>query len=405
QYRNVFGFSGEVSPNEREDLRKRAFAGNSTTLNSSTDLQVSPLDEIALFEGTKVEYALDLRLVDRSFQELVENEPVYDVTPLSWDRDGIRDHNVGTTIAANTWNARQSLALQYDLPPREERGTADLRLVTGPLESRIRTGYTREESSGQDPGKVGYDPLRVSEILNVGERTEFEQQLEYDMNETQMESMRSGITAGDLSARFDMTRSESFEFRRDEEQFGWVGQEDEELRPTSLSARLGTSLEAQPAWRGRIRSEFDLRSTLSADLQRFTNSSLDVEAGANLDIFRFLDLEMRARSSNEQMYQYIPGLAEQVGRETRNVFVDLAKSFNFFDRRDREFSGFNIRELEIDAVHDLGDWDLTVRYRGSPVQRNDDRVEWRSTMNISLDWRPIPEISRSFDVEDGEVDW
>ncbi len=406
RYREVFGFSDELDDTEREGLRERAARVNRTTLDSSTGVGIAPLERNEFFEGTRVNYNIDLRLVDRRFDAFVDNEPTYEVTPLAWDEDGVTAHNVGATVAANTLDARQTLGVRFDLPPREERGTADLQLTTGPLRSRVQTGYTRDRETDE----VTYDPLSITEILQMSDRARLEQRLTYDINEEHFESSRSDLILGAFRTRFNAARSDRFEFDQDE--LEWVAQDDVRFRPTSLSAGVDATVEPQPMWRNRIRGDFGLRLDLNSDLQRFTDSSLDVRFTANLDVHQFLDLSLRARSSNEQIYQYVPGLAEQVGRETRNFFVDLLRSFNFFRREDRELSSFNIRELEIDAVHDLGDWDLTVGYRGSPVvtRPNDNNagpalVEWRSRIEISLDWRPIPEISRSFEIEDGEIDW
>ncbi len=406
RYRDVFGFSDELEEAERLDLRERAARVNRTTLDSSTGVGVAPLERSEFFAGTRLNYNIDLRLVDRRFDEFVDNEPTYEVTPLAWDEDGVTAHNVGATVAANTLNARQTLGVRFDLPPREERGTADLQLTTGPLRSRVQTGYTRDSETEE----VTYDPLSVTEILRLGERARLEQRLVYDINEEHFETSRSDLVLGTFRTRFDAGRSDRYVFDRDE--LEWVAQDDIRFRPTALSLGIDTSIEPEPMWRNRVRSDFGMRLDLNSDLQRFTDSSLDVRFTADLDIHQFLDLSVRARSSNEQIYQYVPGLAEQVGRETRNLFVDLLRSFNFFRRQDRELSSFNIRELEIDAVHDLGDWDLTVGYRGSPVvtRPNDNNagpafVEWRSRVEISLDWRPIPEISRSFEIEDGEIEW
>lgn len=397
-----FDFSQTIDEADRDSLAERAARGDRTNVDASTQLSLAPLEQLPLFRGTRTRYDIDVRLLDRTLERFEDGQPTYDVRTAEWDDERITAHNLNATLAANTLGTRQTLGIRYNLPPKDERATADLDLRTGPLRTRVRAGYTREREAEE----LVWEPLRVTETLSLGETGNISQEIEYDLNEDFVDSTQSDLAAGAFTARFEAERNERFVF--DDEQVDWVGDEDVRLRPSSVSARFSGDMEPDPLWKNRIESDFGLTASLSADLLRYTDSTLDLRAQADVNVFRFLDLNISARSQNAQMYQYVPGLAERVGRDTRNILVDVGRSFNFLSREDREFSSFNIRDLSIDAVHDLGDWDLTVAYRGSPAQRRENAqtiVEWESRLDISLDWRPIPEISRSFEYEDGAVDW
>ncbi len=401
--RRRFDFSEAIEPDDQDLLAERAASADRTNIDSSTRVSLAPLEEQPFFRGTRTRYDIDVRLLERTFDIFEDGRPQYEVRTAEWDDESITAHNLNATLAANTLGDRQTLGVRYDLPPKDERGTGDLRLRTGPLQSRVQTGYTRE----RDNGDFEWDPLRVTETLSLGDAVEVSQRITYDLNEDFVDSTRSDFSAGPFTARFAAARSEGFSFDAEDEG-DWVGDDDVRLRPSSASARLSTDIEPDPFWRNRINADFSLTTSLEADLLRYTDSTLDLRVATNVNVFQFLELGVSARSRNTQMYQYVPGLAEEVDSSTRNILVDIGRSFNFFDREDREFSSFNVRELEIDAVHDLGDWDLTLAYRGRPAQRSDNAetvVEWESRVDVSLDWRPIPEISRTFEYEDGELDW
>jgi hypothetical protein len=124
-------------------------------------------------------------------------------------------------------------------------------------------------------------------------------------------------------------------------------------------------------------------------------------------VHRFLRLSLQTASANSQTYVYFRPLAERVGREPRNVLVDLLRSFNFFNRDDRVQSGFNLQTIRFDALHDLGDWDLTVSYSGRPELETaadlSKSYEWRGRLSLTLQWRPIKELSTSIGVDEEEI--
>ena len=111
----------------------------------------------------------------------------------------------------------------------------------------------------------------------------------------------------------------------------------------------------------------------------------------------FLALDLSMRSSNDQIYVYVPPLAQEVGREPRSLFLDLWRSINFFSDSDRRLSAFNLQRLELSAIHDLGDWDLTVSLSVQPelVTQNGgpSTFELASRFSLNVQWRPIGELS------------
>ena len=70
-------------------------------------------------------------------------------------------------------------------------------------------------------------------------------------------------------------------------------------------------------------------------------------------------------------------------------------SYRFFQpgQVGREESNFNLRSFSIQAVHDLGDWQLTVDYAGTQELEGTSYV-LTPTFTIVIEWLPIPEIKR-----------
>ena len=79
--------------------------------------------------------------------------------------------------------------------------------------------------------------------------------------------------------------------------------------------------------------------------------------------------------------------------------MDLLRSINVFSIDDRRASAFNLQQIEINAVHDLDDWELTVGYRARPeiVTSEEGRsvYELKGVFTMNLQWRPIRELRAS----------
>jgi hypothetical protein len=86
--------------------------------------------------------------------------------------------------------------------------------------------------------------------------------------------------------------------------------------------------------------------------------------------------------------------------------VDIAKSFNVFERQDRVRSYFNLDNISISAIHPMPDWELEIEYSGSPELRDEEettRYRWIGETSVFVRWKPIPEIKRKVTAKEGEV--
>ena len=137
------------------------------------------------------------------------------------------------------------------------------------------------------------------------------------------------------------------------------------LRATQVAVgyRLDTGTIA--FWKNRIRLDAGVQTQLAVDPEAFVrDNSLSFDLRLGVRIHRFLDLSFRSSSVNRHLYRYLPDTAEQAGDRWVNPIVDLARSFNFLNSEDRIASAFKLESLRIEALHRLGDWNLSLAYQG-----------------------------------------
>jgi len=427
--RRAFAFAEGVSPEEEEELRRRAAQADSVELDNTLALSTKPLGGVERLAESQVSYRLSKNLYEQSFEELDDElEPTYQEDWFRWDDEMVTEHRIDPALRVSLLGATQSLSTRADLPPLDERVTAALRLVTGPLTSELSTGFR-----GSPPERE-YDPLRLRQDLEVtpnvslGGSVDYEweeeevvavagdadawflsgqveaERLEEEANELYVTRVSGQARTGGFLAALNMGRREGVTFEGAEE--GWVRDGEPRLQPESADVSYSLEVEPDPMWRGRIRHELALESSLDVDFLRFTESSWDLEVDYALSIHRFLDLRLTTTSRNNAIYRYVPRLAEEIGVEPVNPLSDLIRSFAFFSPEDRRASAFNLHQFSIDLIQDLGEWDLEIGYRGEPRERtvNDVReYEWGSSLDIRVAWRPIPELDR--DVRRADGDW
>jgi hypothetical protein len=145
--------------------------------------------------------------------------------------------------------------------------------------------------------------------------------------------------------------------------------------------------------RCEIRASWDLvweHNFLDSFLDTFS-SAVGVEAKPHpLWTFSFSVL-----SRNDDFWKYF----RETNPDPENLLTDLLKSFNFFDKSDREESNFKLKGIMIGFSHELHDWVLTGGYRGS-VELSYDRksFEWNNVFTVGLSLNNVrnADISASF---------
>ncbi|MFW6312706.1 MAG: hypothetical protein ACOC2N_02345, partial [Spirochaetota bacterium] len=397
QYRDVYDRNPELDEGQWESLQTQAWSFTSFAATNNLTLQTSPFPASRLWSGSNLAYSLNLLLYRVVFDEVVSGQPEWRTERFEWEEDSVRQHQLQATAALSLADT-QSLRVTAALPPRDERYTATLSLRGDPVALTLGTGVRR-------PDEWVYEPLTANASITLSDEYSLANTLSYDLEAEELTSSRTSLSAGPASAEFEVRTTEGYEFAGPAT--GWEPDGEVRLRPASARLALSAEPDLEPFWRNRVLASLESALSWESSLIRFTESSLRFSLGTTVLVHRFLRLSLQATSANSQSYVYFRPLAERVGREPRNVFVDFLKSFNFFDRADRVESGFNLQTMRFDALHDLGDWDLTVSYSGRPeLETAPDLTrsyEWRGRLALTLQWRPIKELSTSISVDEEEI--
>lgn len=393
--------SDDVDEAELEQLTLDAYQFTGEEGTQSTTITFYPLVVVPNLSGSNLQYSLSSLLFERTFEELREDgSPRYAFSTGSWKKEDISTHRTRLSVAWDVRDSTQSLTGSANLPPLDGAYTVSLTLVTGPLTTTVSGGY-REDSEGTWTADNIVQNHTLS-LLDGDVRAS--QRFEHNVEESRLQQAVSGITLWPLSVTLTGRYTGGFSF---EEGSGWVSEPEEDFRWTSLSVGLDGT-QTYRFWKRRV--DLSLNGSLSADIDllRYSSSSLVVDYGFTLDIYRFLELDFSARSRNDFIYQYFQGPAAELDRPRRSLGDDLVDSLRLFDREARENSFFKIDRIDLSAVHDLQDWELTVSYSGLPqleTEGGQSQYRWRSVLAILLRWRSISELRRNIRVEDGEVEF
>lgn len=415
QYRTLFnrdpGYPDpELSQTARdaawETLELQAWSFTSFATTNNLTLRFLPLRTTRLWSGSSLAYTLNVLLYQSIFDEVVNDEPRWRSETIEWDEDYIRQHQVQATAQLDVLDT-QTLQLTAALPPRDPRYTGQLGLRASPVAVTVSGGVQqpRDDEDEEAEAEWVFDPLAATGTLAPWEEVSLTNALSYNIEDEELTFNRTSLTAGPLNASYEARTAEGYDFGG--AGVGWEPDGDERFRPFSASLGLSLDSDFDPLWKNRVVLDLGSDLTWQTSLARFTETSLRFGFSGSLLVHRFMRLSLQTSSVNSQSYVYVGPLAEEVGRERRSLALDLLRSFNFFNRDDRVASGFDLESISLNAIHDLGDWDLTVRYSGAPeLETASDGVQsyrWRGVLDVTLQWRAIRELSTSIRADEDDI--
>ena len=137
------------------------------------------------------------------------------------------------------------------------------------------------------------------------------------------------------------------------------------------------------------------------NLQKFIDNELWAEFIINFKYAKFFELHFSTRSINTKTFRYFSSYMNQVGLETINVFVDLFKSFNFFNVQDRKESLFKIKKITTGFKFNFYDWQFSGEYGLNPDILKDASGRysslWRNNFSIYISWNFFEPVNSSFE--------
>ncbi len=402
QYRSVFARDANLDNATWQNLSTQAAAFSSANVTNSVTLTTQPLQGVQALSQSTLSYNLAFLMFRRQFD--LTGTQTYNNSFVTWDQNGVKAHSVQLNLNAQALAANQQLQLRAVLPPLQQQFTGALTLQTGPFRHNLTAGITYPQ-----PGTAGpptYQPVIGTETVQFGTLGQFQQTAQYDPQSALLKQAISSLTLGPLTAGLTFNYVDSYSFGG--VGVGWVDQNDPALRAQSFNLGVNENYQPDPMWKNRIRLSAAVNSQWQLNLLRFTDSTFTFGLNFTISISQFLNLTFSSLSQNNLTFLYIPAYAEQLGQQWRNPLTDLLKSFNFFNRQDRQDSAFKIQQFSVTAEHDLGDWTLSLSYSGSPQVSTSTTgqsvYQWTSQVSIAVAWKPIPEVKGGVQVNNGTMD-
>ena len=387
-----------------ERLKRSDLSRTSSLLRLNNTLSVRPLLSVPALSGSSLSYGLGLALHDVRL-DTDTGDPI--VRGPAWDRDGVRSHRVAADLVLAVTDVRTRLGAGVDLPPRRLAADGRLEADAGPFSMTLRGGLAERED-GADAGQLKPTPVDGRGTLRIGPHASVSQSFRLD-EQQRLERLSTQANA------YGVTGTVRAAVREPLDPFGDpVAGARPSLRPTQLALRYRLDTEPLAYWKNRIQLDAGVQTRLTVDPEAYVrDNSFSFDLRLGLRIHRFLELSFTSTSVNRHLYRYLPAAAEQAGERWVNPIVDLARSFNFLNDEDRIASAFKLESLRVEALHRLGDWNLSLAYRGRPEQhteynpdtgREEPRIVWTPALSVEVRWVPIPELYGSFRIDRQGID-
>lgn len=393
-----------IGPERAAQLRRSDLSRTSSRLRLNNALDLRPLLSVPTLSGSSLSYGLDLALHDVRM-DLDTGDSL--VRGPSWDRDGVLTHRAGADLAFAVTGFRTRVGAGVDLPPRRRAVDGRVEAEIGPFSMTLRGGFAEKED-GADAGQLEPAPLDGLGTVRIDSNASVTQSFRLDERQ-RLE--RLGTRADVYGATGTLTAAvrEPLDPFGDPLPDGRPG-----LRATQVAVgyRLDTGTIA--AWKNRIQLNAGVQTRLAVDPEAFVrDNSFSFDLRLGVQIHRFLDLSFRSTSVNRHLYRYLPGTAERAGERWVNPIVDLVRSFNLLNSDDRIASAFKLESLRVEALHRLGDWNLSLAYQGRPEEhveynpdtdREEPRIVWSPALSVEVRWLPVPELYSSFRIDRQGID-
>ena len=366
------------------------------------ELYYYPLKDFDSFSTSKITYTLDNLLYERTFDSYTDGEdPVYNSNWVSWDENDIDGHSAKMALNYVKEYYTLSSSALFNLPPLDRKDTYSNSAGFNRYnwESSLSHSFYLEDETWN------INPLIFTNSYTPVENILLEQDLEYSFEEETLSESRSYLKTWGFYISYLMAYTTPYEWDidgpDDDGNPSWIAQ-DTAFVPSSFSTGYIWDFERTPFWKNRINYTLDLTLDWTVNLQQFNSNTLSFSMDYNMNINQFLDLKLSITSSNSNMYLYIPYYRDKLGIDEEYSFLeDLTRSFNIFspNQDDRYESYFNMEKLNLDLVHHLRDWDLTLSYSGWPSLEDTSYV-WSSEFSVFIKWNPIPQIQSNIQYED-----
>jgi hypothetical protein len=386
------------TPAKKDAAKIRTMGQTSFTSSSEFTGTFRPFYLSTVWGNTNFQYTLK-GLMAKSLLEGtssgVVDDTYWDIIYGKWDKDSLDTHRAAVNIQASVMNKVQSLSVAADLPPEDS-------VLTGDAAFRAWVSETSINGKIRDPFEERiFDPLRITETLRFNSSLSVSQNVVYDPEKDEFDSLTSSLSLYGVTASFSAAYSNTYSFRAkaDNSGFEWISSTEPSLNPRDLRLGYGKTFRKDGLWDKRMNFSIGLNTSLNFDLQRYTNSNFNFSLNFSLGISKFLDITLGTNSANAVIFRYfrdlpifdVPDDLPRVGEE--NIFLDLINSFRFDDDRLRRDSGFKLKSFNLSLLHHLGDWNARLSMTLSPyLPTAATEYKFNTEISFVVQWLPISEI-------------
>ncbi|WP_245534802.1 LPS-assembly protein LptD [Treponema primitia] len=401
EYTKVVGGIREPDQSRINSAKIRAMGQSSFTTSSEFTETIRPFYQSTVWGNTNFQYTLKGLIAKSVLEGTEKNDPKeasWDVVYGDWyNKDDLETHRAAANIQASVMNKVQTLTVTADLPPEDG-------LMTGDATARIWVSETNFNGKVKEPfDDPVFDPLRFTETLRFNTSFYVSQNVVYDPEKDEFDSMTSNLSFYGLTASYTMTNSNTYTLEPrsgSTSGYQWVASKDPSFNPREFRLGYNQTFKKENLWRQRLAFSLNLNSALNFNLQQYTNSSFNFGLNFTLGIGKFIDITLGTTSANSVIFRYfrdwpIFDVPEDLPRNGEaNIFTDLINSFRFDDEELRRSSGFKLKSFHLALLHYLGDWNAKLDVTLSPYLPPGDKQNYKFNTELSfvVQWLPISEI-------------
>jgi hypothetical protein len=421
---DIFLTAGVPDQSKVENARRQQYNRTNYSTSYAYNGILRPLYQNNIFSQSSLQYYFKGTLV-RSRR--YTGGDAHELTPQwgSWVKEeiksneqipGLSSNRISANIIADIFDNRQSLTVSVDVPPLDTLilTNAVFRYWISETRLSFRTGKQNEITEIQTEQWIN-GPFEFTEILKFGNFSTFTYYMTIAPEENNdITNITSTISLWSFRAFFKASKSLRYRFVP-VNPFGgkWEQYGSPALIPNELSFFYKRDFQNINIIKNRMYFSLNIDTSLTFNLQQYTNSNFQFLIGFRFGITGFMELKFSAISENNVIWRYfknMPGMADltsmYVDGPQNNVFIDLFDSFNFFNIQKRQMSGFKLKKLELTITHYLGDWraELGVSiYPYSNTASGVQKYEVTSDISFTVQWKPISEIKTGIGYN-GETD-
>ena len=372
-----------------DKIKLNDLAENKFDITNKNSLSVNPFLSHAVFKNTSLTWNLDIRLLKKEFTGTLE-EPLWSYIYPEWDKESIRVHNLAFLLSLDEGIFAQKLSFSLSLPPTTESYGTKLSLVFPLLTTSFETSIKKDLKTEE----YRFDPFFQTAQLKVfNNSVTLDQNYKYDIEEKRSTSFYTGLSYASFSMRYSMLYTNLYKLTEN----GWLSTDEKDFIPFDLRFSFSKTNLSWSFWKNRISINPGLSTSFTMDLVRPTNSYFNFSPSLSFSIYNFLKITFSSESTNNLVFRYFQnfyGYDFKVPGET-NIFIDLLKSFDFMNEKNRMESAFKLQKLSLKIEHDLHDWTLKSEFSFSPrliTKTSPYYYDFSPYFSLSVVWNPLKSL-------------